>query len=103
MFGDFGNDSCFASRFVLRHCTCLTVRFMLLFTARRYVSAVYAMALCSSVCVRLSQVVGVLSKRLNEVSWFLAGLGTSFDLSCSVLEGNSVTFRNTGICSVSLL
>jgi len=30
-----------------------------------------AMGLCLSVCVRLSQV-GVLSKRLDESSWFLA-------------------------------
>ena len=41
------------------------------FTARRYASAVYAMALCLfvcvSVCVCLSQV-GVLLKRLNGLS-----------------------------------
>jgi len=43
------------------------------FTARRYASALYAMALCPCqfVSVRLSQV-GVLSKRLNESSWFWA-------------------------------
>jgi len=39
------------------------------FTARCYASAVLAMALCPS--VRPSQV-GVLLKRLNESSWFLA-------------------------------
>ena len=47
----------------------LHVRVMYLFIARRYVSAVYAVALCLSVCVCvcLSQV-GVLLKRLNELS-----------------------------------
>ena len=40
-----------------------------IFTARCYTSAILAMALCLSVCP--SQV-GVLSKRLNESSWFLA-------------------------------
>ena len=39
------------------------------FTARCYASAVLAMGLCLSVC--LSQV-GVLSKQLDESSWFLA-------------------------------
>ena len=41
------------------------------FTSRRYARAVYVMAPCPSVCIRLSQV-GVLSKRLNKSSWFLA-------------------------------
>ena len=41
----------------------------ILLTARCYASAILAMALCLSVCP--SQV-GVLSKRLNESSWFLA-------------------------------
>jgi len=40
------------------------------FTARRYASALYAMVLCLSVCRCLTQV-GVLSKRMNESSWFL--------------------------------
>ena len=39
------------------------------FTARCYASAVLAMGLCVSVC---PSHVGVLSKRLNESSWFLA-------------------------------
>jgi len=43
--------------------------FFVIFTARCYASAVLAMGLCPS--VRPSQV-GVLSKRLNEFSWFLA-------------------------------
>ena len=42
-----------------------------LVTARCYASAVLAVALGPSVSVRLSQV-GVLSKRMNESSWFLA-------------------------------
>jgi len=45
--------------------SCLTT----IFTARCYASAVLAMDLCLSVCP--SQV-GVLSKRVNESSWFLA-------------------------------
>ena len=43
--------------------------FLCIFTARCYASAVLATGLCLSVCP--SQV-GVLSKRLNESSWFLA-------------------------------
>jgi len=47
--------------------------FFFVFTSRCYASAVLAVGLCPSVSVsvRLSQV-GVLSKRLNESSWFLA-------------------------------
>jgi len=43
-------------------------------TTLRYASAVYAVVMCLSVClsVCLSQV-GVLSKRLDESSWFLTG------------------------------
>jgi len=44
-----------------------SARSQLVFTARRYASAVYAMALCPSVSVCLSQV-GVLLKRLNTGS-----------------------------------
>jgi len=47
---------------------------------------VLAMALCLSVC--LSQV-GVLSKRLNESSWFF-GMWASLHPSYTVLKGNSV-------------
>jgi len=42
-------------------------QFTTVFTARRYASAVYAMALCPSVCLCLSQV-GVLLKRLKAGS-----------------------------------
>jgi len=43
------------------------------FSARCYASAVLAMGLCLSVCLSVypSQV-GVLSKRMNESSWFMA-------------------------------
>jgi len=54
------------------------------FTSRRYASAVYAMAPCPSVCIRLSQV-GVLSKRLKKSSWFLAR-GASFNLPNTVFK-----------------
>jgi len=40
------------------------------FTARRFASAVIAMALCLCQCLCLS-LVGVLSRRLNGLSWFL--------------------------------
>jgi len=40
------------------------------FTARRFASAVIAMALCLCQCLCLS-LVGVLSKRMNGLSWFL--------------------------------
>ena len=49
----------------------ISCRSLQVFTAQCYASAVLAMGLCLSVSVRLSQV-GVLSKRLNESSWFLA-------------------------------
>jgi len=52
-------------------CVCMFHINCHIFTARCYASAVPAMGLCPSVCVRLSQV-GVLSKRLNESSWVLA-------------------------------
>jgi len=43
-------------------------KFLAIFTARRYASAVYAMVLCQSVFAHLSQV-GILSKRLNDSSF----------------------------------
>jgi len=54
------------------------------FTARRYTSAVYAMALCLSVCSSVSVChVGVLVKWLNGSSWFLViGMEASFRLLC---------------------
>ena len=39
------------------------------FTARRYASAVYAVVVCPSVCPSQA---GVVSKRLDELSWLLA-------------------------------
>jgi len=50
------------SGFVILHC-------LSFFTARRYISAVYAVVACPS--VGLSQA-GVVSKRLDKSSWFLA-------------------------------
>jgi len=66
------------------------------FTARCHASAVLAMALCLSVrpSVCPSQV-GVLSKRLNESSWFLACELPSAR-SYTVLKGNSVISKNKG-------
>jgi len=57
------------------------------FNARCYASAVLAMALCPC----LSQL-GVLSKRMNESSWFLACELPSY----TVLKGNSVISINKG-------
>jgi len=50
-----------------------------LIIARRYASAVPAMAPCLSVCLFLSQI-GVLSKRLDGSSWFFFVMETFFDL-----------------------
>jgi len=60
------------------------------FTVRCYASAVLAMALCPSVCP--SQV-GVLLKRLNESSWFLA---CELSTRPTLLKGNSVISKNKG-------
>ena len=57
------------------------------FTARCYAYAVLAMGLCPC----LSQL-GVLSKRMNESSWFLACELPSY----TVLKGNSVISINKG-------
>ena len=57
---------------------------------------VLAIALCLSVClfVCLSQV-GVLSKRLNESSWFF-DVEASFHLSYTVLQGISGIYKDKG-------
>ena len=65
-----------------------------IFTARCYASAVLATDLCPTVCLCLSQV-GVLSKRLNESSWFF-GIWASFHPSYTVLKGNSDISKNNG-------
>jgi len=67
----------------------------LVFTARCYASAVLAMGLCMCPFVRLSQD-GVLSKRMNESSWFLACELLSIRLYYTVLKGNSVISKNKG-------
>jgi len=57
----------------------------------RHCSAIYTMALCPSVCVRMSQV-GVLSIRRDESSWVLARRLPS-PLSYAVLQRNSGIFK----------
>ena len=65
--------------------------------ARRYASAgtshgPVSVRLCVCLSVCLSQV-GVLSKRMNESSWFF-GTGASFDPRFTVLKGNSDISKN---------
>jgi len=51
------------------------------------------MALCLSVCLSVSS--GVLSKRMNEWSWFF-GVESTFHLSYAVCKGNSGISKSVG-------
>ena len=62
-------------------------------TRRGSSSGILAIALCLSVCMRVCvcpSPVGVLSKRLNDSSWFF------FHLSYTVFKGNSNVSKNKG-------
>ena len=49
----------------------IIMRVFAVFTARRYASAVYAVVMCPSVCLSVSpSQAGVVSKRMDESSWF---------------------------------
>jgi len=75
----------------------------LVFTARRYASAVFAVVICPSVrlSVRPTQA-GIVSKRLDESSCFF-GLETSFHLSHTVLWGNLGISKSDGTSDWNLV
>jgi len=62
-----------------------------LFTARCYASAVLAMGLCLRPSVTSRS-----SIETDERIGLVFGMGASFDLSYTVLYGNSCTFKNKG-------